>query len=126
MILIEDEVLADDIQAAKAQVLAVLQPTDPVWTYQRPADLATFLDALRAGLDAHGFPPALSRVVLFYRHPAALGIVRRRMHRDGKLISLAIPGAWLALTRDPVELRTWGTNPVALRAWAAACERIHV
>ena len=111
MFLIEDEpTLADPQKIAKAQVLAAVQPVQPVHAFRTPHDLGAFLDQVLVGLAGAGFPALLTRVVLIYRQPAAVAAVRRRMSPTGTLLALLAPDAWTTLARDPAGLRAWAAS----------------
>jgi hypothetical protein len=111
MILHEIEpVLPVVVQQAKVQVLHCLASNHATREYLTVGDLATFLDQVLAGLKAAmpGRPGAgLTRVVLFWRTPAAMRVVEDRMARDGSLHSFQQPACWLQLGQRLPDLQRW-------------------
>lgn len=108
MILVEREPkLPSVVESVKAQVLLALRANHALQEFDSTGDLAAWLDRLLEELVAAGAPRALTRVLLFYRSPAALAEVKRRMLPGGSLQAYPAPGCWPAFGKQLPELKAW-------------------
>lgn len=110
MILIEQVPLDADTAIDEHEVLSVLSAHHVVFRYSSIDALEAWLELRLDELKGHGVPRALSRALLFYRHPRAIDVVSSRMCPGFQVALYRVPEAWPELAGRIEQLRAWSTR----------------
>lgn len=108
MILLEREpALPAVVETNKAQVILCLRSLHAIQDFDTVRELDDGLDQVLDELAVAGAPRGLSRILLFYRTPAAITAVAKRMLPGGQFLAFQAPACWQQMAAKLPELRAW-------------------
>jgi hypothetical protein len=107
MILVEkDPLTSPHVEEVRAKVLTCLRVSHELFEFDAVSELVAYLEHGLDEMVIAGYPRKLTRIVLFYRTPAALRAVVDRMHPTGELVAAVAPQCWMVFNRRMKELIT--------------------